>query len=50
MPAIKTNDSVKLKNKNKRINMNTQISKQEVIDNIDFKELSKTCKTQKKFK
>ena len=26
--------------------MNTQISKQEVIDNIDFKELSKTCKTQ----
>ena len=26
--------------------MNTQISKQKVIDNIDFKELSKTCKTQ----
>jgi transposase-like protein len=26
--------------------MNTQISKQEVIDNIDFKELSKSCKTQ----
>ena len=26
--------------------MNAQISKQEVIDNIDFKELSKTCKTQ----
>jgi hypothetical protein len=26
--------------------MNTQISKQKVMDNIDFKELSKTCKTQ----
>ena len=26
--------------------MNTEISKQEVIDNIDFRELSKSCKTQ----
>ena len=26
--------------------MNAQISKQKVMDNIDFKELSKTCKTQ----
>jgi hypothetical protein len=26
--------------------MNAQISKQKVMDNIDFKELSKNCKTQ----
>ena len=26
--------------------MNTEISKQEVIENIDFRELSKSCKTQ----
>jgi hypothetical protein len=26
--------------------MNAQISKQEIISNVDFKELSKSCKTQ----
>ena len=26
--------------------MNAQISKQKIIEDIDFKELSKTCKTQ----
>ena len=26
--------------------MNAQISKQKVMNNIDFKELSKSCKTQ----
>jgi len=35
-----------IKNRGKRVSMNTQISKEEVLQNIDFKELSKSCKTE----